>query len=507
MCGIIGIIGNQDVAQELYDGLIVLQHRGQDAAGMVTYDSECFNMKKGNGYVRDVFRTKNILRLKGDIGIGHVRYPTAGSYDPTESQPFYVNSPFGIAFIHNGNLTNYTELRKEVLKYNIRHLNTKSDSEVLLNVVANEILNIKKIRMAPNDIFKAMASVYKRLKGSYSCIMMVADHGLIAFRDPCGIRPLLFGKKENGLLQTEYIFASENVALSTLDFDLISDVKPGEVVYIDTKRKVYRKVCAKIERSAMCIFEYVYLARPDSVLDGISVYKTRLRMGKFLARQIKQSGVKIDAVIPIPDSARSCALAIAEELKIPYREGLVKNRYIGRTFIMPGQGIRKKSIKYKLTPIDLEIRGKSILLVDDSIVRGNTSKKIVDMVRDCEPKKIYFVSSAPPLRWPCLYGIDMPSKREFIAHNLSVMEIAKVLGVDGLFYQKLEDLVESAREGNPKMSGFCTACFNGKYPTKEITKKVLERLEVIRTEHRRKSSADEIEEYDSKLQEDQLTLL
>ncbi|MBI5152518.1 amidophosphoribosyltransferase [Candidatus Peregrinibacteria bacterium] len=503
MCGIIGVIGNNEVAQELYDGLVVLQHRGQDAAGMAIYDGDRFNIKKGNGYVRDVFRTKNMVRLKGNIGIGHVRYPTAGSYDPNESQPFYVNSPFGIALIHNGNLTNYIELKEEVLKDNIRHLNTTSDSEVLLNVVANEILHLHKTKLVPEDIFTAMKKVYQRLKGSFSCIMLIAGYGIAAFRDPNGIRPLLFGKRENGSLRTEYIFASENVALSTLDFELASDVQPGEVIYIDMKHNVHRKVCAKPAQRAICIFEYVYLARPDSILDGVSVYKTRLRMGKFLAKQIKKSGVKIDTVMPIPDSARSCALSIAEELGVPYREGLVKNRYIGRTFIMPGQEIRKKSIKYKLNPIELEIRGKSVLLVDDSIVRGNTSKKIVDMVRECEPKKVYFVSSAPPLRWPCLYGVDMPNKKEFIAHNLSIKEIAKVIGVDGLFYQKIEDLVESAAEGNPKMA-FCTACFNGKYPTKEITRKMLERAEASRERYRK---YDEIEEYDSKLLEDQLSLL
>jgi len=504
MCGIIGIIGNQDVAQDIYDGLIVLQHRGQDAAGMVVYDGFRFNMKKGNGYVRDVFRTKNMMRLHGNIGIGHVRYPTAGSYDASESQPFYVNSPFGIALIHNGNLTNYHALKNEVLKDNIRHLNTKSDSEVLVNVVANEILRLKKTKLQPKDLFKAMEKVYKRLNGSYSCVMLIANHGLVAFRDPNGIRPLLFGKKETAFLQTEYIFASENAALDVLDFKFVSDVKPGEVIYIDMRHKVHRKMCAKPSKKAMCIFEYIYLARPDSSLDGVNVYKTRYRMGKFLAKQIKASGIKIDSVIPIPDSARSCALAIADELKLPYREGLVKNRYVGRTFIMPGQEIRKKSIKYKLNPIDLEIRGKNILLVDDSIVRGNTSKKIVNMVRECKPKKIYFVSSAPPLRWPCLYGVDMPSKKEFIAHNLNTEEIAKVIGVDKLFYQTLDDLIESARAGNPKM-GFCTACFNGNYPTKEITKELLERIEIAREQSRGKY--DEIDDYDNRLQEDQLTLL
>lgn len=504
MCGIIGIIGNNDVAQELYDGLIVLQHRGQDAAGMAIYDGNRFNVKKGNGYVRDVFRTKNMVRLMGDTGIGHVRYPTAGSYDPNESQPFYVNSPFGIALIHNGNLTNYDDLKREVLKNNIRHLNTKSDSEILINVVANEILRLNKRSLKPQDIFKAMQNVYKRLAGSYSCVMLIAGYGIVAFRDPHGIRPLLFGERESGSLRPEYIFASENVALSVLGFELISDVQPGEVIYIDTNREVHRKVCAKSVKRAMCIFEYVYLARPDSILDGVSVYKTRLRMGKFLAKQIKASGIKLDAVMPIPDSARSCALSIAEELKIPYREGLVKNRYIGRTFIMPGQGIRKKSIKYKLNPVELEIRGKNLLLVDDSIVRGNTSKKIIDMVREAGPKKVYFASSAPPLRWPCLYGIDMPNKKEFIAHNLNTDEIAKVIGVDKLFYQKLDDLIASGREGNPKMNGFCTACFSGKYPTKEVTSKMLDSVEAARERYRK---YDEIEEYDSKLLEDQLSLL
>lgn len=504
MCGIIGIMGNNDVAQEIYDGLTTLQHRGQDSAGIMTFDGH-FNLKKGNGLVRDVFHTKNMLRLKGTMGIGHVRYPTAGSFDAAEAQPFFVNSPFGIALIHNGNLTNYEQLKKEIIRDNIRYLNTSSDSEVLLNVVANGILKLNKLSLTPEDIFRAMKPVFKRLKGSYSCIMMIAGHGMIAFRDPNGIRPLVIGERKNESLRTEYVFASETVALAGLGFKVVADVQPGEVVYIDMNHKLHRKQCADKDW-APCIFEFVYLARPDSVLDKISVYKTRLRMGLALARQIKAAMKKkkmpIDVVMPVPDTARSSALAVAEELGLKYREGLIKNRYIGRTFIMPGQAIRKKSIKYKLMPIELEIRGKNILLVDDSIVRGNTCKKIIQIVREAGAKSVYFASSAPPLRHPCVYGVDMPSKKEFIANKLDTNEICKSIGADGLFYQKLEDLIWSAHEGNKNITKFCAGCMDGKYPTKDITEKRLDEMDLAR------SAADRPDDGENdKSSDDQLTLI
>ncbi|MFA7277470.1 MAG: amidophosphoribosyltransferase [Candidatus Gracilibacteria bacterium] len=505
MCGILGIMGNDNVAQDLYDGLTTLQHRGQDSAGIMTFDGH-FNLKKGNGLVRDVFHTKNMFRLKGNVGIGHVRYPTAGSYDAAEAQPFFVNSPFGIALIHNGNLTNYEQLKKEIITDNIRYLNTSSDSEVLLNVVANEILKLNKLKLQPKDLFRAMDKVFKRLKGSYSCIMMIADHGLVAFRDPNGIRPLVIGERQNESLRKEYIISSETVALSGGSFDVISDVQPGEVVYIDTDRKIHRHQSVKTDW-APCIFEFVYLARPDSVIDKISVYKTRLRMGQVLAKKIaktlKKEKLPIDVVMPVPDTARSSALAVAEVLGVKYREGLIKNRYIGRTFIMPGQAIRKKSIKYKLMPIELEIRGKNILLVDDSIVRGNTCKKIIQIVRDAGAKNVYFASSAPPLRNPCVYGVDMPSKKDFIANKLSITEIAKEIGADKLFYQEIDDLIWSAHEGNKKITKFCSACMDGKYPTKDITLKRLDEMDAIRSTAERPGSPEAADN----AQDDQLTLI
>lgn len=481
MCGIIGIMGNKQAAQEIFDGLTVLQHRGQDSAGIMTYQDH-FHLKKGNGLVRDVFHTKNMIRLRGNIGIGHVRYPTAGSYDAAEAQPFFVNSPFGIALIHNGNLTNYDELKNEVLTVDLRYLNTKSDSELLLNVVAQSIRDTlrekKKKSLSPEILFDAMKLVYARVKGSYSVIMLIAGYGLMAFRDPYGIRPLSFGKR-TGEIMSEYIFASESVALDTLGYDFVSDVQPGEVVFIDTKRNVHRKQIAQ-KHWAPCIFEHVYIARPDSIMDGVSVYKTRLRMGIKLAAKIKKAKLKIDVVVPVPDSARSSALSLAQELGVKYREGLVKNRYIGRTFIMPGQEIRKKSIHYKLNPIKLEIKGRNVLLVDDSIVRGNTSKKIIEMIRDAGAKKVYFASAAPPIVSPCVYGVDMPTKKELVANGLKVDEVSKMIGADGLFYQEIEDLIDSAQKGNPKITNFCYACMSGKYPTSEVTKELLAKAEASR---------------------------
>lgn len=498
MCGIIGISSTTQAVQDLYDGLIVLQHRGQDSAGIMTYETR-FHLKKGNGLVRDVFQDKHMMRLRGGVGIGHVRYPTAGCYEEAEAQPFYVNSPFGIALIHNGNLTNCDELKRQVTKDNSRYLNTGSDSEVLLNVVADEIAKSHKKQLLPEHIFKAMKNVFKRVRGSYSVICLIAGHGLVAFRDPFGIRPLIFGEKKTPA-GSEYILASESVALDTLGFSILRDIQPGEAVYIDMNRQVHAK---QVEQKhwAPCIFEYVYLARPDSVLDGISVYKSRLRMGKALAVQIKHAmkkGLKIDVVVPVPDTARSAGVEIAAEIGVPYREGLIKNRYIGRTFIMPGQNIRKRSIKYKLNPIPLELEGKNVLLVDDSIVRGNTSRKIIEMVRGAGAKHVYIALCCPPLRHPCVYGVDMPSRKDFVAHNLTIDEIGKVIGADAIFYQNLKDLVTSVKAGNPKVKNFCTACFSGKYPTPDITEEVLQKAETARGS----VQADEILEGD-----DQLTLL
>lgn len=478
MCGIIGISSTENVVQEIYDGLLTLQHRGQDSAGIMTYDGQ-FHLKKGNGLVRDVFHSKNMMRLTGPVGIGHTRYPTAGTYRSAESQPFYVNSPFGIALVHNGNLTNYDQLKKEVRANDQRFLNTESDSEVLLNVVANEMRRLDVKQMKPADIFKAMSTVFKRVKGSYSVIALIAGHGLLAFRDPYGIRPLLLGKKDSKMT-SDYVVASESVALDTLGFEYESDIQPGEVVFIDKQRNVHRKICVTKPQWAPCLFEYVYIARPDSTLDHINVYKTRLRLGEYLAEKIKNAKLDIDVVCPVPDSARSSAIPLANKLGVRYREGLVKNRYIGRTFIMPDQKERKRSIRFKLNPLPLELKGKNVLLVDDSIVRGNTSKKIVEMVRNAGAKKVYFASCAPPLVSPCVYGVDMPTRKDFIAYNLKVETIAKVIGADRVFYQDLKDLVKAAHIGNKKITGFCGACFSGKYPTADVNEKVLREAEEIR---------------------------
>jgi len=478
MCGIIGIMGTENVATEIYDGLITLQHRGQDQAGMVTFDDH-FHLKKGNGLVRDVFRTKNMIRLTGPMGIGHVRYPTAGGYKAAESQPFYVNSPYGIALVHNGNLTNYEELKKQVIDRDKRFLNTGSDSEVLLNVLAHEFRAQKVKKMKPENIFDAVSKVFKRVKGSYSIISLVADHGIIAFRDPYGIRPLCIGEKKT-TKGMEYIIASESVAVDTLDYKLIGDIEPGEVVYIDNKNKLHRKICAPKKPRAHCLFEWVYLARPDSSIDHINVYKTRLRLGEYLAKKVKEAKLDIDVVIPVPDSSRASAIPLAHELGVKYREGLIKNRYIGRTFIMPGQAIRRKSVKFKLNPIPLELKGKNILLVDDSIVRGNTSKKIIEMVRNAGAKKVYIASCAPPLVSPCVYGVDMPTRKDFVAYNITEKTIAKVIGADKVIYQDLEDLEKAAHKGNKDIKTFCGACFSGKYPTKNVTEKTLRAAEETR---------------------------
>ena len=445
---------------------------------MATYNGGQMHLKKGNGLVRDVFRTKNIIRLKGNMGIGHVRYPTAGCSSAEEAQPFYVNAPYGIALAHNGTLTNYEKLKREVHEMNLRHLNTTSDSEVLLKILAFELSHESKNRIAklsPEQIFKVMKRVFKRIEGGYAVLALIVDHGILAFRDPNGIRPLTIGIKENGG-KPEYSVSSESVAMQALGFKILRDVEPGEAVYIDKEKGLFTKKCVKAPMRP-CIFEYVYLARPDSLIDNISVYKTRLRMGQFLSKQIKKDKLDIDVVIPVPETSRHIAITLANELKVKYREGFIKNRYIGRTFIMPNQEVRKKSVRYKLNPIPLEFRKKNVLLVDDSIVRGNTSKQLIEMVREAGAKKIYFASAAPPLINPCVYGIDMPTRKELIANRLSHEEIAKTIGADKLYYQTYEDLEKAAYLGNPKIKKFCWACMGGKYPAGNITEKMLERVE------------------------------
>ncbi|MBT4384172.1 amidophosphoribosyltransferase [Candidatus Peregrinibacteria bacterium] len=472
MCGIVGIHSDKPVAYQLYDGLMMLQHRGQDAAGMVTYDNRHLHIHKGDGVASVVFNESVMSRLKGNIGMGHVRYPTAGTYDSAEAQPFYVNAPFGITLIHNGNLTNTSKLRDEVMNKHRRHLNTQSDSEVLLNILADELDSLDKDALEPDDVFKAMEGVFKRVKGGYAVIAIIADQGILAFRDPHAIRPLIMGKRG-----VETIFASESVALDVLGFETDRDLKPGEAVFVDMDGKVHTKVCAEKTEYKPCIFEYVYFARPDSMLDDISVYKARLRMGEQLADQIKAANLDIDVVIPVPSTSRHSAVPLAYELGVKYREGLVKNRYVARTFIMPGQEERQNSVRRKLNPLQLEIRNKNILLVDDSIVRGNTSKKIVELVRDMGAKKVYFASCAPPLRHPCVYGIDMPSRKEFVANQLTTEETAKQIGADALFYQTLDNLHKAVSEGNPRVSTFCMACFDGNYPTDDVTEEILKAAE------------------------------
>lgn len=455
----------------------MLQHRGQDAAGMVTFDGEFFHEKKDNGLIKDVFLESDILKLKGRSGLGHVRYPTAGTLCAKEAQPFFVNAPFGIYLVHNGNLTNTEELRERIQKNYRRHLRTRSDTEVLLNVFADQIYQVRKAKPELNDqktVFEATTKTLNKVKGAYSVVSIIDKVGLLAFRDRAGIRPLVIGKRKT-LEGDEWLFASEDVSLKVLGFETVRDVKPGEAVIITPEGKMVSHICVP-GKLKPCIFEYVYLARPDSMLDGISVYKTQIRMGQALAKQIEAANLDIDTIMPVPDSARPVALEISQTLGIKYREGLVKNRYVGRTFIMPGQEMRKKFVRRKLNTIDLEFRRRNILLVDDSIVRGNTMKQIVAMCRKSGAKKIYVASAAPPLKNLCVYGVDMPCKKDFVANGLTIKEIKKLLQVDELFYQKIEDLVEAANF-TKEISEFCTGCFNGKYVTPEVTKKYLEQVE------------------------------
>jgi amidophosphoribosyltransferase len=483
MCGIIGIVAKGYVNQAIYDGLTVLQHRGQDAAGMVTYDQGRLYLRKDNGMVRDVFHTRHMLNLKGNMGIGHVRYPTAGCSSSSEAQPFYVNSPYGITLAHNGNLTNGEELKRDLFIEDLRHLNTDSDSEVLLNVLARELERLGKIRLEVDDVFDAVSKLHKRCRGGYAAVAMITGVGVLGFRDPHGIRPVAFGERDTDKGK-EYIIASESVAIDALDFNLIRDIAPGEAVFITNEGKLYTRQCAENPQYSPCIFEYVYLARPDSIIDNISVYKARLRMGDALAAKILRLRPEhdIDVVIPIPDTGRTSAIPLAYHLGVKYREGFIKNRYIPRTFIMPGQAVRKKSVRQKLNAIDLEFRGKNVLLVDDSIVRGNTSSEIIQMARDAGANKVYFASAAPPVCFPNVYGIDMPSVNELIAHNRSEEEVAKLIGADWLIYQDLDDLVEAVSAGNPDLKNFDLSCFNGEYVTGDINQDYLDHIDRMRND-------------------------
>ena len=493
MCGIIGIVANQPANQPLYDGLLVLQHRGQDAAGIVTSDGSRFHMHKNNGLVKDVFHTRHMRTLKGNAGIAHVRYPTAGSSSSAEAQPLYVNSPYGIVLAHNGNLTNADQLKDEMFKQDLRHLNTNSDSEVLLNVLAHSIIESTEKNVLTSDIiFEATTSVFKRCSGAYAVVSMIANFGLLAFRDPYGIRPLVIGIKEteDG---PEYVVASESVALDVLGFKLLRDVYPGEAIFIDLDGNFYSKQCVKDTKQTPCIFEYVYLARPDSMIDGVSVYQTRLNMGVTLAKKIKKdwSHLTIDVVIPIPDTSRPCAQEVALMLNTNFREGFIKNRYIGRTFIMPGQALRKKSVRQKLNPIKFEFKDKNVLLIDDSIVRGTTSREIVQMAREAGAKKVYLASAAPPVKFPNVYGIDMPSRNELLAYNKDDKEIVKDIGADALIYQDLDDLKSTIIQENTLLKNFDCSCFDGQYVTSDIDEIYLSKIESIRsdTEHNKQSNS------------------
>ena len=488
MCGVVGLVSKNEVSPSLYEALTVIQHRGQDAAGISPLEEGRLHTRKQIGLVRDVFREKHIDELKGQIGIGHVRYPTAGGASREYSQPLYVNSPYGISISHNGNLVNTEELAKELYKVNYRHLNTSSDSEVILNVFAHELQKAGSFNPSPDQIFTAVEKTHLRLKGAYSVLFMISGVGLVAIRDPKGIRPLILGKKDNDLIGADYMIASESPALSALEFEIEGDLKPGEAVFITPEGELHRKVCHDKPSKNPCIFEYVYLARPDAVIDGISVMRSRLRMGQKLGKKILETypNHDIDAVIPIPESSTSSAIEVAKTLNVNYREGFVKNRYIGRTFIMPKQELRKKSVRRKLNPIPFEFKDKNVLLVDDSIVRGTTSREIVEMARSVGAKKVYFASAAPPIRFQNVYGIDMAATAELIAHQRSEEQIAEFIGADWLIYQNLEDLIESAQVGNPEIEKFETSVFDGKYICGSVTKDYLTNLESDRKDSSKK---------------------
>ncbi len=476
MCGIVGVVSNAPVNQLLYDALLLLQHRGQDAAGIVTLLERKFFMHKAKGMVRDVFRTRNMRGLPGDVGLGQVRYPTAGNaYSEEEAQPFYVNAPFGIVLVHNGNLTNAHALRAELFSTDHRHTNTESDSEVLLNVLAHEIDRATRGgALNSATLFDAVRNVHKRLRGSYAVVALIAGHGLLAFRDPYGIRPLAIGRGADGTVMV----ASESVALEGSGHVFERNIAPGEAVFVDLQGQVHGEQCADSPTLNPCIFEFVYLARPDSVLDGISVYQARLNLGETLAKRVVSTvpPSEIDVIIPIPESSRPSATQLAHLLGIPYREGFVKNRYVGRTFIMPGQGVRKKSVRQKLNVIGSEFKGRNVLLVDDSIVRGTTSREIVQMARDAGARKVYLASAAPPVRYPNVYGIDMPTKDELVAHDRTVEQIRELIGCDALIYQDVDAMKRAIGSLNPKLDGFDASCFDGVYVTGDIDTEAISRM-------------------------------
>ena len=483
MCGIVGIVAKSYVNQDIFDALTFLQHRGQDAAGMITCNDGRFYLRKDNGMVRDVFRTRHMRRLIGNMGIGHVRYPTAGSSSAAEAQPFYVNSPYGIALAHNGNLTNANEIAESIFNADLRHINTNSDSEVLLNVFAHELQRLGQLVPRAEDIFYAVAQLHRRCRGGYAVLAMITGHGIVGIRDPHGIRPLCYGVRHTDS-GPEYMVASESVALDAAGYQLVRDIEPGEAIYINSEGEVFTQQCAENSKLIPCLFEYVYLARPDSVMDGVSVYKARLKAGEYLAKQILEEWPDhdIDVVIPIPDTSRTAATELASMLGVKQREGFIKNRYIGRTFIMPGQSQRKKSVRQKLNPIELEFRDKNVLLVDDSVVRGTTSQQIIEMAREMGAKKVYFASAAPAVRYPNVYGIDMPSATELVAHGRTDDEVGAEIGADRMIYLTLDNLIKSTQGGDIKIDQFDCSVFDGKYVTGDIDDAYLARLEQARND-------------------------
>ncbi len=497
MCGIVGILDHQRVNQQLYDGLTVVQHRGQDAAGIMTSDGHRVFLRKDNGLVRDVFHTRHMVQLEGNMGLGHTRYPTAGCDSRAEAQPFYVNSPFGIALGHNGNLINADRLHEELFRQELRQINTTSDSEILLNVLAHELRNsitTCQLNVGPREVFNAVRRVMRRCQGAYSVIAMIVGIGIVAFRDPHGVRPLIHGiRSDDG--HTAHIFASESVALDVLGYERDRDVKPGEAMLVDMQGTLHQADCHEKTSYNPCIFEYVYLARPDSILDDVSVYQSRMEMGKRLGCKLQRDWPDhdIDVIIPVPDTSRTAALEVAKQLRVSYREGFVKNRYIGRTFIMPGQAERRKSVRQKLNAIGAEFADKNVLLVDDSIVRGTTSSQIIELAREAGARKVYFASAAPPVRYPNVYGIDMPSSHELVAHNRSIDEICVRIGADRLIYQDLDDMEASVQQFNPKLTGLDTSCFSGNYITGDVTADYLAQVDSIRNDEARTTRHGELD--------------
>lgn len=496
MCGVVGVVCKTPVNQLLFDCLTVLQHRGQDAAGIMTADNGKFYLRKSNGLVKDVFHTRHMKRLIGNSGIAHVRYPTAGSSNKSEAQPFYVNSPYGIALAHNGNLTNTDKLTEELYKSDLRHINTRSDSEVLLNIFAHE-LSKEGHNLGAEGIFSALETLHKRCSGAYALVMMINDKGVVATRDPNGIRPLVLGFRDTKAGK-EYMVASETVALDSSGFTYMRDVEPGEAIYISKEGELFSKLCSDKAKMRPCLFEYVYFARPDSTLSGINVYHSRMKMGTKLAQRVKEMVTEndIDVVMPIPDTSRTIALELAQQLGLLYREGYIKNRYIGRTFIMPGQGLREKSVRQKLNVIASEFKDKNVLLIDDSIVRGTTSKQIVQLARDAGARKVYFASAAPPVRFPNVYGIDMPTSEELVAHGRTEEEIEKIIGVDKLIFQKLDDLKSACSEVNPEITEFETSVFDGFYVTGDVDEKYLKDLSTRRTKKGKDAKESGVENID-----------